>query len=105
MLALLLFVLQPLLHAHPLGALPNDHRAGLHAPGADFAKAAVGETHPSPDPVVVAEANRLDEPALPTGAACPPRPDAGATPAFAAPAWGISSRPPRRATSPRGPPH
>ncbi len=40
LLALLLFAMQPLLHAHALGRLPDGHVGGVHAPGADFANAA-----------------------------------------------------------------
>ena len=104
MLSLLLFVLQPLLHAHPLGALPEDHRPGLHAPGADFAKAAVSDTHPVPDPVVVAEANRLDEPALPPTVVGLHRPEEGVASLSVVPVSVVAPRSPPRTTSPRGPP-
>ena len=53
-LAVLLFAMQPLLHAHPGGRVPPAHAAGLHAPGPDLA-AAAGAPACIPDPAVVAD--------------------------------------------------
>lgn len=104
LLALLLFALQPLLHAHPLGQLPDLHAEGLHAPGPDFARAAVGGETPVPDPVAVSDANRIDDTALqgpPGRAAIPACP---ASPCAAAPLVIPRSRPRLEAHAPRGPP-
>lgn len=104
LVALLLFALQPLLHAHPLGQLPDLHPEGLHAPGPDFARAAVGGGSPAPDPVAVSDANRIDDVALHGPA------DRG--PVLARPASACSAAAPAiprpqprcRAHAPRGPP-
>jgi hypothetical protein len=104
LVAVLLFSMQPLLHAHPMGFVPQEHRDGLHAPGRDIASAAVGEGRLVPDPVVVAEANRLDESLLPPSTVAVPAPGRGALPKAPGPATGIAPQPPPRATAPRGPP-
>ncbi len=62
-LAVLLFAMQPLLHAHPGGRVPPAHAAGLHAPGPDLA-AAAGAPAGIPDPVVVADGLRDPDPAV-----------------------------------------
>jgi hypothetical protein len=64
-LAVLLFAMQPLLHAHPGGRVPPAHAAGLHAPGPDLAAAASAPAC-IPDPVVVADGLRDPDPAVVT---------------------------------------
>ncbi len=103
LVAVLLFAMQPLLHAHPRGVLPQEHRAGLHAPAPDFASAAVGEGQLVPDPVVVAEANLLDACVLPPTSVVAPIVDRGDLPLAILPSTGIAPQPPPRAQAPRGP--
>jgi hypothetical protein len=104
LVAILLFAMQPLLHAHPRGVLPPEHSAGLHSPAPDFARAGVGEGQLVPDPVVVAEANRLDDPLLPPASVDVPEPDGVGLPKALLPSAGIAPQPPPRTHAPRGPP-
>lgn len=102
--ALLLFAVQPLLHAHPSALLPPEHRDGVHGPGADFAQSAVGEADFAPDPVVVAEGTRLDDNPAAAATIATRGPDIAVflpAPAFEA---GLAPRPPPRPGAPRGPP-
>jgi hypothetical protein len=102
--ALLLFAVQPLLHAHPSAIFPLDHREGVHGPGPDFARAAVGEADFAPDPVVVAEGTRLDDSPAAAGTIATRRPDSTVTLASPALAAGLAPQPPPRFGAPRGPP-
>jgi len=104
LVALLLFAMQPLLHAHAMGRLPDGHVGGVHAPGADFANAAVGEEAPAADPVVVSEAHRVDDPALARVVAAPVTPASEERHDLPADPPPPPARAPRRACAPRGPP-
>jgi len=104
LVAILLFAMQPLLHAHPRGVLPQEHSAGLHSPAPDFARAGVAEGQFVPDPVVVAEANRLDDPLLPPASIDVPKPGCGGHTKALIPSAGIAPQPPPRTRAPRGPP-
>lgn len=104
LVALLLFAMQPLLHAHAMGRLPDGHVGGVHAPGADFANAAVGEEAPAADPVVVSDAHRVDDPVLARTVAAPVAPTAEARHGLPANRPPPPARAPRRACAPRGPP-
>lgn len=104
LVALLLFAMQPLLHAHALGRLPDGHVGGVHAPGADFANAAVGEEAPAADPVVVSEAHRVDDPVLARAFAVSVSPARDARHDLPADPPSPPARAPRRASAPRGPP-
>ena len=103
--ALLLFAVQPLLHAHPSAFSPLDHREGVHGPGPDFAKAAVGNADFAPDPVVVAEGTRLDDSPAAAGRIATRGPDCTVTLPSPALAAGLAPQPPPRFGAPRGPPH
>lgn len=104
LVALLLFAMQPLLHAHAMGRLPAGHVGGVHAPGADFANAAVGEEVPAADPVVVSDAHRVDDPALACAVATPVAPASDARHDLPADPPAPPASAPRRACAPRGPP-
>lgn len=104
LVALLLFAMQPLLHAHAMGRLPAGHLGGVHAPGADFANAAVGEEAPAADPVVVSEAHRVDDPVLARTVATPVVPATAARHDLPADPPPPPASAPRRACAPRGPP-
>lgn len=102
--SLLLFAVQPLLHAHPSALFPPEHRDGVHGPGPDFAQSAVGETDFSPDPVVVAEGTRLDDSPAAAGTLAWRGPDTTVFVPAAAFETGLAPQPPPRAGAPRGPP-
>jgi hypothetical protein len=104
LVALLLFAMQPLLHAHAMGRLPDGHVGGVHAPGADFANAAVGEEAPAAGPVVVSDAHRVDDPVLARAVAAPVAPAAEARHGLPADRPPPPASAPRRACAPRGPP-
>ncbi len=102
--SLLLFAVQPLLHAHPSAIFAPEHRDGVHGPGPDFAQSAVGEADFSPDPVVVAEGTRLDDSPASVGTLASRGPDTALfVPAVIVEA-GLAPQPPPRAGAPRGPP-
>lgn len=104
LVALLLFAMQPLLHAHAMGRLPDGHVGGVHAPGADFANAAIGEEAPAADPVVVTEAHRVDDPVLARAVATPVAPESEARHDLPADPPPPPARAPRRDCAPRAPP-
>jgi len=104
LLALLLFALQPLLHAHPSALFPADHRDGIHGPGPDFAKAAVGDSDFAPDPVVVAEGTRLDDSPVVVGTIATRGPACDDTLLSSQLPAGLAPQPPPRCSAPRGPP-
>lgn len=104
LLALLLFALQPLLHAHPSALFPADHREGVHGPGPDFARAAVGDADIALDPVVVAEGSRIDDSPAAAGTLATRGPDCDTTGPSPSISAGLAPQPPPRTGAPRGPP-